>query len=44
MTLPVRCQTALAVPALMTVAAPAPGCRDGSAGWSRDLPASRRRR
>jgi hypothetical protein len=38
MTLPVRCQTVLAVPDLMTVAIPAPGCRRGSAGQSRDLP------
>ena len=41
MTLPVRCQAELAVPVPMTVAVPAPGYRDGSAGRSRDLPAGR---
>ncbi len=44
MTLPMRYQAVLAVPAWMTVAIPAPGYRDGSAGRSRDMPASRRRR
>src|SRR5262249_46485944 len=42
--LPVRYQAVLAVPARLTVAIPAPGCRDGSAGRSRNMPASHRRR
>jgi len=44
MTLPVRCQAVLAGPVLMTVAIAVPGCREGSMGRSKDMPASRRRR